>query len=81
MGEVNGAAYAITDDHAQYFAEKWRPRGEGSAGGDMDNAVAELLDDEKFWGTNLSLLGGFSQAVKENVYQLSQQGVRPPFAI
>ena len=70
VGEANGVAYTITDDHAEYFAEIW-----SSARSEMDHALDKLLGDEEFWGTNLSLLNGFAEAVKKNVYELSQQDV------
>jgi tagaturonate reductase len=70
VGAAGGIQYLVQDNHAQYFADKW-------ANGEPSETVGQILRDEQFWGTDLSLLNGFADAVKRNVLLLMQQGARP----
>lgn len=67
-GEANGKKYAIPDEMASYFADKW-------ANGNIDNFVNSVLSDKNLWGADLSALNGFAGAVKENLQLLQKQGV------
>jgi len=67
-GCVNGAAYEVQDDHAGYFAEKWEDH-------DADSLTETVLEDKNFWGTDLSKLNGFSEAVKMNLRSLLKNGI------
>lgn len=65
MGNYNGLTYPITDDSAAYFFAQ-------SSKADYVNNV---LSDTEFWGTDLSALPGFIEAVTEKYTALNQQGV------
>jgi tagaturonate reductase len=67
-GEANGKKYAIQDEMASYFADKW-------ATINKDKFVENILSDKKLWGADLSKLNGFAAAVKENLQLLEKQGV------
>jgi tagaturonate reductase len=69
VGSADGLQYMVQDDHAEYFAEKW-------ANNNADETVDQILRDEHFWGTDLSLLNGFADAVKRNVVLLLQQDAK-----
>jgi tagaturonate reductase len=72
-GEANGKKYAIQDEMAHWFADKW-------ARGNTDNFVNDILSDKKLWGTDISALNGFAAAVKENLQLLEKQGVTATLA-
>ena len=64
----NGTAFPLQDDSANYFYEKWQ-------NGNIDEVVQSVLSDVKMWGTDLSSLKGFAEAVKENLLSMKRQGV------
>jgi tagaturonate reductase len=66
-GQSNGSEYVIQDDHVAHIASKWN--------GGEDKVVDEVLSDKSFWGTDLSRLNGFADAVKANVKALGKNGV------
>ncbi len=66
-GNANGKAYLVTDDRAEYFYDK-------SVLADKDYVNAVLRDIE-LWGTDLSALKGFVQAVEENYRYISEYGM------
>ena len=66
---INDIQYVVQDDQAQYFAEKW-------ANHEVSETVDEILRDGQFWGSDLSLLRGFADAVKRDVLLLSQYGAK-----
>lgn len=66
-GVSNGADYTVQDDHASYWSAKWQE--------DPDHIVENVLSDKNFWGTDLSRLNGFSEAVKTNLRALLRNGV------
>jgi tagaturonate reductase len=68
QGGSNGASYTIQDEMAPFFAEKW-------AIGNLDTFVDTILSDTNLWGTDLSQLNGFANAVKENMRLLEKHGV------
>jgi len=67
-GCTNGSKYAIQDDMAAYFADKWTIS-------NMDTFVNDILADKEIWGTDISRLNSFAEAVKENLQLLEKQGV------
>jgi tagaturonate reductase len=69
VGTANGIQYLVQDDHAQYFADKW-------ANSEPSETVEQILRDEQFWGTDLSLLNGFADSVKRNVLLLMHHGAK-----
>jgi tagaturonate reductase len=67
-GISNGVEYVIQDDHAGYLAAKWNDE-------DPEKVVDSALADKQFWGTDLSRLNGFAEAVKSNLRSLMRNGV------
>jgi tagaturonate reductase len=68
-GEAGSKRYAIQDEMAARFAEKW------AATNNIDTFADSILGDKQLWDIDLSTLEGFAKAVKENLAQLEQQGV------
>jgi tagaturonate reductase len=60
-GDLNGQPYSIRCDSAAYFDEKWK-----NAASPVDLAQ-QVLSDIDLWDTDLTLLPGFADAVKENM--------------
>ena len=67
-GKRNGAAYAVQDDMAGYFSQKW-------SGQDTSKLVTDVLADKNLWGADLSVLKGFAEAVNENLKMLQQSDI------
>jgi tagaturonate reductase len=67
VGSSNGTEYIVQDDHAAYWSAKWQE--------DPDNIVENVLSDKSFWGTDLTRLNGFAEAVKVNLRALTRNGV------
>lgn len=63
------APYPVKDDHATWFAEKWKEHG-------SEKITDAILSDVNFWGADLSLLPGFSDAVKEWLTAMETEGVK-----
>jgi tagaturonate reductase len=72
-GNIKGSSYLVQDEMANIFAEKNTP--------DMDNFVDSILADKNLWGTEISKLNNFAEAVKENIKSLEQRGVLESLAI
>ncbi|HUC79383.1 MAG TPA: tagaturonate reductase [Flavisolibacter sp.] len=68
-GELNGASYAIQDEVAEIFSKRW-------TGLPTQQLVTEVLADTILWGTDLTALPGFSEAVTENLNSLHNIGVK-----
>jgi tagaturonate reductase len=68
FGESNGMSYPIGDDQAAYFHNQWKEHGE-------DNIVHAILKDQSAWGTDLTTLSGFEDAVKTNLKLILTNGV------
>jgi tagaturonate reductase len=69
-GEWNGSVYPIEDEKAADFYNKWNNFNAGQV-------VEQVLKDAAFWGTDLNVLPGFAQAVKENLDALMHNAIRP----
>jgi tagaturonate reductase len=67
-GEWQGKEYHIQDDFAPYFFEKWSKLAPAQL-------ADEVLADTSLWGTDLSAIPGFAQAVKDNMTALLENGV------
>jgi Mannitol-1-phosphate/altronate dehydrogenases len=67
-GVSEGNPYVIQDDHAVTLSRYW----ENNEPGQVVDAV---LSDSTLWGTDLSLLKGFSEAVKHSLQSLLKNGV------
>lgn len=66
-GQANNKMYPVTDDNAILFAEKWQHA-------DTDTVVQNILRDDKLWESDLSSLPGFSEAVRDMMYSLTEHG-------
>jgi tagaturonate reductase len=66
-GQNNGSDYLVQDDMAPSFAEKSLT--------DMNTFADVILADKNLWGTDISRLNGFADAVKENVRLLEKRGI------
>jgi len=58
----------ITDDKAVRIQQKWE-------GGDVEKLVNSVLSDSDLWGTDLSLLPGFANAVISNLHDIMDKGI------
>jgi len=65
-GNRNGVVYHINDDVAPYFYELW-------SNNSLSDVVTKTLGNAEMWGTDLTALNGFAEAVS-NYLQLFQQG-------
>ena len=72
-GEANGKKYAIQDEAAPYFFNKWAIK-------NIDTFVDSILSDKELWGTDLSVLNGFAAAVKEDLQLLTSRGAMATLA-
>ncbi len=68
FGEYNGEAYLVQDDQAEHFYKRW-------AGLSTTMLVKEVLGDG-YWGADLNLLPGFTQAVTDQLNSMMNNGVR-----
>lgn len=68
FGERKTIEYEIKDDAAAYFYEAWNNT-------IPDKLAEKVLSDENLWGTDLSLLPGFLQAVQELLRDMLAVGV------
>ncbi len=66
-GTANGIDYLITDDSAGYISDKL------SAG--SENFVTSVLSDADFWKTDLTLLDGFIESVKQKFDLIAEEGI------
>jgi tagaturonate reductase len=66
-GEVNGRKYLINDDKAVYYAEAWKQFS-------TEELVQKILSNKENWGTDLSVLPGFTDAVYRNLKLLLSDG-------
>lgn len=72
FGERNGQLYPIQDDFAEYFYQQWQKVNNGNQAS-MRSFVQAVLANELLWGTDLSQLPEFAEAVGENLLQLIQR--------
>jgi tagaturonate reductase len=71
-GQNNGSDYLVQDDMAASFAER--------SLADMNTFVNGILADKNLWGTDISRLKGFADAVKDNIRLLEKRGVMETIA-
>ncbi len=67
-GELNGKGYPVTDNLAHFFYGL-----KNSIPADM--WINTVLNNTDIWGTDLTLLPGFENAVEENYTAINEQGV------
>jgi tagaturonate reductase len=60
--------FSIEDVSAPYIAEQWES-------GDVDKLVDTVLADKDLWGTDLTALPGFAQAVKDDIRMIQKDGM------
>ncbi len=72
-GESRGQYYPIQDDKAAYYYELWQQH-------PADKVVELVLGDESMWGTDLTRLAGFAEAVKEKLNVLITKGAAAAIA-
>jgi tagaturonate reductase len=70
QGESHGQFYPINDDKAGLYFELWRDHSAGEV-------VRLALKDESLWGTDLTRLNGFAEAVTERLDALLNRGIVP----
>lgn len=73
-GDFNGSSYFIQDEMAETFYKRW-------AGLSTSSLVIETLKDTSFWGTDLSALPGFADAVLEMLTNILNHGVKETIEI
>jgi mannitol-1-phosphate/altronate dehydrogenase len=56
-GKINGHAYVVSDDRADYYAEVWQQQKQPEA------VATSILANKELWGENLLLLQGFADKV------------------
>ncbi|MVN75145.1 tagaturonate reductase [Hymenobacter sp. HMF4947] len=73
LGEANGQPYPIQDEQAGYFADLWQrlPAVE---------LVPAALSNQALWGTDLTTLPGFAEAVARYLLQMQQAGAAATLA-
>lgn len=72
FGNSNGHTYAITDDEAAYFYDASQQN--------ESDYVNLVLTDSKLWGTDLAVLAGFNEAVKDNYNNILKYGMADALA-
>jgi tagaturonate reductase len=68
-GELNGEEYLIEDPSAERFYLFWKNNS-------VDTVVDEVLKDISIWGHDLSQLNGFTEAVKNNLNNIINKGMK-----
>lgn len=68
FGESEGKKYKIQDDHALYFAEKWKLE-------NIDDVVNAMVTDSEFWEGRLSNMKGFTNKLIFYINSLNDNGV------
>jgi tagaturonate reductase len=71
-GQRAGVSYPINDDHAGFFMEAW---GAVEDGDDVDALVRRVGARADLWGTDLTQLPGFADAVADPLRRMLQRGV------
>jgi tagaturonate reductase len=68
---MKGDSHPVNDDKAGYFAELWQ---------NPELVVNSALKDKSLWGTDLTKLPGFEEAVKNNLDSLINKGAAATIA-
>ena len=67
-GAINGKSYPVQDEQAGYYYQLWREHS-------FLEIPKKVLSDRNLWGTDLSLLPGFTDAVTFYIKSISEEGV------
>ena len=70
FGELNGQAYPIKDEMAEYFFNHWKNLS-------SENLVKTVLSDVALWDADLTKIPGFAESVTENLVQMMKEGILP----
>jgi tagaturonate reductase len=73
-GDLHGRPYIIQDEVAQNFYVLWQQA-------TAEKIIHEVLKNESFWGTDLSVLPGFEQAVHVQFNNIIRNGMKPTLEI
>ena len=68
FGMLNGNHYPIQDDNAHYFYKKWQSA-------KSRQMAITVLRDVTLWGSDLSALPGFTNAVQEKLNEIEELGM------
>jgi tagaturonate reductase len=68
FGERNGELYEIKDESAEYFYQV-------NMDNSIENAAVIVMQNKELWGTDLTKLPGFLQAVQEQLNEFAAEGV------
>lgn len=68
-GEINGERYVIQDEVADKFYKLWQTPV-------PDIIIRDVLKNELFWGTDLTALSGFEQAVNRHFNNIMRNGMK-----
>lgn len=71
FGLRNGEKYPIRCDSADYFYAAWQQHGS-----DLPRLVESVLSDTQLWGSDLTALAGFAEAVTEAIQLIETDGAR-----
>ena len=69
VGKINDKEYKITDDHAALLNSIWKNNT------DVYEVVEQILSNQLLWGTNLSLLNGFSKKITQYIKSFLTIGI------
>lgn len=68
VGEFNGGHYILADDNADIVAGHW-------SNSDNNDLVHRVLSDTQCWGTDLTAMPGFAEAVKSFLEKMLEGGI------
>jgi tagaturonate reductase len=68
-GTAQGKAYKVDEDHARYYSNLWLNANSS------EDVVAQSLSNVELWDTDLYLLPGFADSVKDHVRTIEHLGV------
>jgi tagaturonate reductase len=69
FGEANGKEYLMEDPYANEFYHFWKS-------GNIEEVVANVLNDGSLWGDDLSGLEGFSKSVVSKLNSIKNNGMK-----
>lgn len=66
-GEINGKKYLVNDNQAAFYAQQWQNPG---------TVVDSILSNKSLWGSDLTAIPGFGEAVNGKLVFLQAEGAR-----
>jgi tagaturonate reductase len=67
-GERNGTAYILQDEQAAYYYQLWKDH-------PLNEISAIALSNREMWGTDLTALPGFAEAVQHQLESIMEKGM------